>query len=282
MLDSTDFISPELAKRLRIFQAGGAFISVLTGAGISAASGVPTFRGAEGYWVVGSRNYQPQEISTLAMFEQQPLEVWKWFLFRKTMCAKARPNDGHHAIVELEGIFCDRFRLITQNVDGLHQQAGSSAERLLSIHGDLLHTRCGNLCTSNLYEFPDIEKDRGEDLTAAEIERLKCPACGDFLRPHVLWFDETYNEPFYKLDTTLAAANRTGLLIIVGTSGATNLPYQIVDGLLRKPDVTLIDINIEESSLFGKMLDGAPNGFPIVAESSVILKELARFFQNAV
>ncbi|MCR9145144.1 MAG: hypothetical protein NXI24_23100 [bacterium] len=275
-----DLISSALAARLREFQASGALLSVLTGAGISAASGIPTFRGKEGYWVVGSRNYQPQEISTLDMFERQPLEVWKWFLFRKTMCAKARPNDGHHAIVELERIFGDRFRLITQNVDGLHQAAGSSEERLLSIHGDLRHARCSDLCSFDLYEFPEIPKQRGEDLTPAEIERLRCPQCGEYLRPHVLWFDETYNEPFYKLDTTLAAAGRTGLLVIVGTSGATNLPFRIVDGLLRNSKVTLIDINIEEDSLFGKMLAPHENGFPIVAESSAALGELVRFFRT--
>ncbi|MEQ9366688.1 MAG: Sir2 family NAD-dependent protein deacetylase, partial [Leptospirales bacterium] len=182
MGQASEWITADLAARLRAFQAGDALLSVLTGAGISAASGIPTFRGEEGYWVVGSRNYQPREISTLSMFQERPLEVWKWFLFRRTMSTDARPNEGHHAIVELERIFGDRFRLITQNVDGLHQAAGSSEDRLLSIHGDLRHTRCGDLCTSDLYEFPDIPKQRGEDLTPAEIERLKCPACGEFLR----------------------------------------------------------------------------------------------------
>ncbi len=271
---TTSSIPDLLVERLKTFRRDSSLLSVLTGAGISAASGIPTFRGKEGYWVVGSRNYQPQEISTLAMFEELPLEVWKWFLFRKTACAQARPNEGHLALVELEELFADRFRLITQNVDGLHQAAGSSEERTLSIHGDLRRARCSDLCTDQLYAFPEIPKQRGEDLSPAEIERLKCPACGEYLRPHVLWFDEYYNEEFYKLDTTLAAAARTGLLIIVGTSGATNLPYRIVTGLLRNPDAILIDVNIEENSLFGDMVAEHPNGFRIVGESSVVLREL--------
>ncbi|MFH1625115.1 MAG: Sir2 family NAD-dependent protein deacetylase, partial [Pseudomonadota bacterium] len=101
------------------FKESDGNLTVLTGAGISAESGIPTFRGKEGYWTIGSKEYRPEEMATLRMFLQDPFEVWQWYLYRRTVCANAHPNSGHTAIVELERIFRDRFCLITQNVDGL-------------------------------------------------------------------------------------------------------------------------------------------------------------------
>ncbi len=98
-------------------------LTVMTGAGISAESGIPTFRGPEGYWTVGSRSYHPQEMATFAMFRRRPDDVWQWYLHRATVCHQAEPNTGHIAIVALETLFGDRFTLITQNVDGLHLRA---------------------------------------------------------------------------------------------------------------------------------------------------------------
>src|SRR5512136_588391 len=95
-------------------------VVVLTGAGISAESGIPTFRGQEGYWVVGSRNYMPTQMATHEMFEQNPDEVWRWYLYRFGVCRDAQPNAGHRAIVVLEEALGDRFTLVTQNIDGLH------------------------------------------------------------------------------------------------------------------------------------------------------------------
>ena len=103
-------------------------ITVLTGAGISAESGIPTFRGRDGYWTIGSKEYHPQEMATFHMFTRRPLDVWAWYLYRKTVCAEAVPNAGHRALVELETLFLDRFCLITQNVDGLHLRAGNTPE----------------------------------------------------------------------------------------------------------------------------------------------------------
>lgn len=166
-------------------------ITILTGAGVSAESDIPTFRGPEGYWTVGSRNYQPQEIGTYAMFLQNPQEVWKWFLFRRGICQAANPNPGHLAIAEMEKLLRDRFTLITQNVDGLHIRAGNRSERTYQVHGNLNYMRCSKACSMPIHPMPDEipSKKRDEDISEAEWELLRCPECGDITRPHVLLWD---------------------------------------------------------------------------------------------
>ncbi|HTL34091.1 MAG TPA: Sir2 family NAD-dependent protein deacetylase, partial [Kofleriaceae bacterium] len=104
-------------------------VLVLTGAGVSAESGIPTFRGKEGYWTVGAREYHPQELATHDAFERMPWEVWAWYLYRRGVCRAAEPNAAHQAIVRWDAALGARFGLITQNVDGLHRRAGSPAER---------------------------------------------------------------------------------------------------------------------------------------------------------
>src|SRR5262245_34496521 len=99
-------------------------VIVLTGAGVSAESGIPTFRGKEGYWTVGAREYHPQELATHAAFEAMPLEVWAWYLYRRGVCRAAAPNPAHAAIAAIERALGNRFVLVTQNVDGLHLRAG--------------------------------------------------------------------------------------------------------------------------------------------------------------
>jgi len=210
-------------------RSGPGPIVFLTGAGISAESGIPTFRGEEGYWRVGSRNYQPQELATFAAFSNMPEEVWAWYLFRRATCRAAEPNAGHLALVELERSLGDRFLLITQNVDGLHLRAGNTTARTYQIHGNLDSTRCAAECTPKLYETPaDFTSwEKGRALDAAARERLHCPRCGSWLRPHVLWFDECYDETWYRFESSMAAARACSILVVVGTSGATNLPMQV-------------------------------------------------------
>src|SRR5512144_3067857 len=139
-------MEPKLAELLAGVRARSGNVVALTGAGISAESGIPTFRGAEGYWVVGSRNYMPQEMATRAMFERDPAEVWRWYLYRFGVCKDARPNDGHRALAALERALGDAFALVTQNIDGLHVRAGSSRERTFEIHGDAGLVRCADEC----------------------------------------------------------------------------------------------------------------------------------------
>ena len=218
-------------------------VVVLTGAGISAESGIPTFRGPEGYWTVGSRNYQPSEIGTLAAFERMPREVWRWYLFRRTVCRGARPNTAHLALADLEAHLGDRFDLITQNVDGLHLRAGNSDARTHRIHGQLDRMRSATGDPPGLFPMPDDlpDFDRETPLDDATWAALVCPN-GARARPHVLWFDEYYDEVHYRAETALAAAKAADLLIVVGTSGSTSLPHACAK-LAEDNGAAIVDIN---------------------------------------
>jgi NAD-dependent deacetylase len=271
----------QLNQRLCEFAAGSGRITVLTGAGISAESGIPTFRGPEGYWTVGSREYQPQEMATLSMFRQQPEAVWAWYLYRLRVCRQALPNAGHQALVELETRFADRFTLITQNVDGLHLRAGNSPKRTFQIHGNIFSMRCANACTPEILPLPDeVEgKDRGEPLTDADRHQLRCPACGGWSRPHVLWFDETYNEEHFRFVSSLQVAAETDLLLIVGTAGATNLPNQVA-WQAHQRRATIIDVNIEENPF--SRLARSGGGFFVQAPAAAALPRLVKQLTETV
>ncbi len=233
-----------LAIILDTAAVGEGRIVVLTGAGISAESGIPTFRGEEGYWVANSRHYRPQELATLAAFENDPEVVWPWYLFRRSTCRSAHPNPGHLALVQLEEAFGDRFVLVTQNVDGLHLRAGNSLERTYQIHGNIDYMRCSKECSGALIEVPEgLEPwNRGDRLEDAHRELLRCPACGALTRPHVLWFDECYDEARYRFQSSLASVLDAELLLVIGTAGATNLPTQMAR-LAAQRSVPIIDIN---------------------------------------
>jgi NAD-dependent deacetylase len=248
-------------------------VLVLTGAGISAESGIPTFRGQDGYWVVGSRNYVPQELATHAMFEEQPEEVWRWYLARFGATVGAEPNAGHLALAELERAFGDRFTLVTQNIDGLHRRAGS--ERVLAIHGDAAWVRCAAECGAGLSPLPDLgRRDERTPLSGADRRALSCPRCGAWLRPHVLWFDECYDEPHYRMESALRAASDAELLLVVGTSGATNLPMQI-GRLAFSRGAALVDVNPEENP-FSLLAERAANGFAVRGPASERLPGIVR------
>jgi NAD-dependent deacetylase len=250
-------LEPRLAELLEEVRGARGRVVALTGAGISAESGIPTFRGADGYWVVGSRNYVPQEMATREMFDQAPDEVWRWYLYRFGVCKDARPNAGHEALVSLERALGDRFLLVTQNIDGLHRRAGS--ERVFCIHGDAAYVRCAADCGLGVVDLPPLGARGPAPLTPAERAALTCPRCGGWLRPHVLWFDECYDEDNYRLDSTLRAATAAELLLVVGTSGATNLPMQIGQLVYRR-GAAIVDVNPEENP-FAELAARAPRGF---------------------
>lgn len=267
-----------LQERLTDFYAKTRKLTILTGAGLSADSGIPTFRDKDGFWTVGSANYMPEEMGTFKMFSEKPLEVWKWFLYRNTICSKATPNVGHFAIRDLENIFTDRFKLITQNVDGLHFKAQTSRDKTYLIHGTLEKTRCGSECSNELYPFPDFAFDKGDELTTEQIEKLRCTKCDNYLRPHVLWFDERYNEKYFRLDSSLRTAKETGLLLIIGTSGATSLPQRIVESVLSRQGI-IIDINPNEN-YFSEIAKKKKNGYSLNGKSSDILPEFVELFKS--
>ena len=261
-----------LAALLEEFRGRGGPLCVLTGAGISAESGVPTFRGPEGYWKVGSENYHPQTLATQRMFRQQPREVWRWYLYRSTVCRRATPNAGHTALVRLEQKLAGRFVLVTQNVDGLHTRAGSRAP--YEIHGNIDRYRCSARCSDRTHrlpeEFPAIERDT--PLADEVFASLRCPDCGEPARPHVLWFDECYEESLFRSQTAYAAAAAAALLVVVGTSGSTNLPMQIGAHCARA-GTPMIDVNLIDNP-FGQLAE-ASGGLTVRAPAAEVLPRIA-------
>jgi NAD-dependent deacetylase len=214
---------------------GSGLILVLTGAGISAESGIPTFRGEEGYWRIGSRNYFPEELATRAAFARMPDQIWGWYLYRRSVCRAAQPNAAHLALVRLERALAERgtghLLLVTQNVDGLHLRAGSSLESTYQIHGNIDYMRALHDRDPRTFPLPKelgTRWERGRPIGPAERALLVSPVDGTPTRPHVLWFDESYDEPHFRFESTLAAVERAALVLVVGTSGSTNLPTLVV------------------------------------------------------
>ncbi len=256
-------------------------ISFLVGAGISAESGIPTFRGKDGFWVVGSKNYRAQEIGTKRYFNVAAYEVLKFYLYRKSLTEFAKPNTSHYKLVSIEKLLQDQFALISQNVDGLHKKAGSSPDRTYLIHGNHDFMRCGDDCSSELYPFPAEIKLRNRSKTQlleSEISLLKCPKCGEELRPHVLWFDEEYDEKFFKKDTVLRISKSTGVLFVIGTSGETNLPQIVSKNVLANSGI-VIEVNITDS-YFSELLATKKNGISIRSKSSPFLIKLEQYIRK--
>lgn len=271
--------SDALRAELSDFAQADGQLTILTGAGISAESGIPTFRGKEGYWTVGSKEYHPENLATYAAFRHMPDDIWAWYLYRRSVCRQAEPNSGHMALVELEAYFGDRFTLITQNVDGLHLRAGNSLERTFQIHGNVDYMRCANACSRDIYPIPDgiLPKTKDASLTDTDRELLICPRCDGLTRPHVLWFDEFYDEAFYRFNSSLAVAEETDLLIIIGTSGATNLPVQVALQVYHSGG-TIINIDPNEN-LFGEFASEG-DGYFLQGASGEVLPRLAKILQG--
>jgi NAD-dependent deacetylase len=193
-------------------------------------------------------------MATHAMFARDPAEVWRWYLYRFGVCREAEPNEGHRALVAIDRALGERFTLVTQNIDGLHLRAGATPSRTYAIHGDAALVRCAGGC-AGLLPLPDLgARAGGAPLTVEDRARLSCPRCGGWLRPHVLWFDEYYDEENYRADSALAVARRAELLLVVGTSGATNLPAQIGEIAWRR-GIPIVDVNPEDNPFAGLAAD---------------------------
>ena len=254
--------------------AGQGPIVFLTGAGISAESGIPTFRGAEGYWRVGSRNYQPTEMATAAAFASMPQEVWRWYLFRRGVCRAAAPNVAHLALFGLEQRLGERFLLVTQNVDGLHLRAGNSPERTFQIHGNIDFCRCSHGCLPAVRPLPaalPVDWTKERPLSDVELTALRC-GCGDWLRPHVLWFDESYDEPRYRYVSALRAAETAAALIVVGTSGATTLPTRMCE-MVAARGIPFIVVD-PEPTVFSALAEQSAGGQFLRGSASAVLPSL--------
>ena len=210
---------PEVKARL----AGARAVTVLTGAGISADSGVPTFRGADGLW----RNHRAEELATPEAFARNPRLVWEWYNWRRELIATKIPNAAHHALVELERRV-ERFWLITQNVDGLHPAAGS--RNLSEIHGNIWKVRCT--------QCRQVHANREVPLPLLP----HCPACGGLLRPHIVWFGESLDPD--DLDRSTAAVGSCEVLLIIGTSGVVH-PAASFAALARQAGAFVAEINLD-------------------------------------
>ena len=241
-------LDEKLLKVLEKARDSSGLIVFLTGAGVSAESGIPTFRGEEGYWTHGSQVYRPEELARWSTFASDPELVWPWYLYRRSICRDADPNPAHMALACIEDELGDRFALITQNVDGLHLRAGNTLQRTWQIHGNIDYMRCSRACNPQLFPMPDIRGVApGSSFDHAWKAQLSCPMCGSWARPHVLWFDESYDEANYRYHSSRQAAFDACLLVVAGTSGATNLPNMVAEICLSR-GTPIIDINPQENT----------------------------------
>jgi NAD-dependent deacetylase len=236
-------IEPALADALRAARR----VAALTGAGISAESGVPTFRDAQtGIWA----QFDPLELATPTAFARDPKRVWDWYAWRRELVGKAAPNAGHVALAAIERRV-PHFLLATQNVDGLHAKAGSRA--LVELHGNLGRVKCAEGCgVVEQWAEPD------DDLPP------RCPHCRAFLRPDVVWFEEML--PADALERASGAAGECDLFLVIGTSAevypAAALPHRAKDA-----GALVVEVNVDRTPVtrIADFVLRAPSGVALPA-----------------
>ena len=232
----------EAARKL----AAAQFVTALTGAGISAESGIPIFRGAGGLW----NNYRPEDLATPQAFAVNPRLVWEWYGWRQGLIAKAEPNAGHGALAALERRL-PGFTLVTQNVDGLHARAGS--EDPIELHGSIWKVRCTRC-------------DKERTLSEPVEEPPHCGDCGALERPGVVWFGESLPEDAF--EAALSAVRRAEVLLVVGTSGIVQPAASLVE-VGRSRGAFVIEVNPEASP-------GGRNRIALAGPAGTILPALVQ------
>jgi len=239
-----------LSQTLRQLLRNSESVCVLTGAGISAESGVPTFRGADGLW----KKFRPEELANFDAFIRNPQLVWEWYTYRRTLIENVVPNPGHAALARIEECFSD-FTLVTQNVDDLHRRAGS--KHILELHGNIMKSYCIDCGTRD--EQPDF---------SAENKVPHCKACGGLVRPDVVWFGEML--PHDVFEEAERAAQRCAVFLSVGTSGIV-YPAASLPMTAKRAGAYTIEVNIErteQSRLFDEGLFGKSGEIlPPIADS---------------
>lgn len=220
-------------------------VVVLTGAGISAESGVPTFRGQDGLW----KSYHAEDLARPDAFEAHPELVWEFYNWRRELVSKCKPNPAHFALAEMERQI-PNFLLITQNVDGLHSKAGS--KKLIEMHGSLWQVKC-TVCTyarEDFSELPDLPE---------------CPTCGHLLRPGVVWFGEPLVPGVLKV--AIDQISKADVFISIGTSSLVQ-PAASFSQLAKDHGALTIEINLEPTPNTGLM------DFALHGKAGDILPEL--------
>ena len=217
--------SHELVDRL----AKAQHVAVLTGAGISAESGIPTFRDPGGLW----QQFKPEELANIRAFLKNPKLVQGWYAHRRSVAEEKKPNAGHDALAALEALVPD-FLLITQNVDNLHQRAGS--ENIAELHGNITRSYC-----------IDCEREATvADLQNAAEGQAICPDCSGYFRPDVVWFGEML--PENEITRADAAARRADVFLSIGTSAVVH-PAAGLPILAREFGAYVAEINVEPSAI---------------------------------
>jgi NAD-dependent deacetylase len=215
----------EVSEKLRELLAADLPVAVLTGAGVSAESGVPTFRGDEGLW----KKFKPEELANVDAFLANPDLVWNWYQYRREIIGKVEPNQGHFSLARMEERLSD-FTLITQNVDDLHRRAGS--RNILELHGNIVRNKC--IKCSRQYE------------TLTDSEEVPECECGGLIRPDVVWFGEML--PQDVIHQAYLAAENASVFLSIGTSALVQ-PAASLPVMAKNRGAYLVEINVEPTVL---------------------------------
>lgn len=229
---------PDLGRAAELLRSAGRIV-VVTGAGVSAESGVPTFRGEKGLW----RDHRPEELATPAAFRRDPRLVWEWYQWRRSLVSECSPNPAHRALAELQ--VRSGAAVLTQNVDGLHALALEEAEPtgrveapLLEVHGSLFRVRC-SVCSWKVPRREPVD-------ASAEASLPRCPACGALVRPDVVWFGEALDRGV--LEDSFRIASSADACLVVGTSAVVQ-PAASLPLATQRAGGVVVEVNPEPTPL---------------------------------
>jgi NAD-dependent deacetylase len=240
-----------ISDRLKSLLTKNTKVAVLTGAGISAESGVPTFRGEEGLW----KKFKPEELATFDAFMANPQLVWEWYEYRRKIIQEIKPNPGHVALVGFQNHF-DKFDLITQNVDGLHHQAGSM--NVVELHGNIRKNKC--IQCGKKYESLE---------GTTEGTPPRCP-CGGNIRPDVVWFGEML--PQDAINYAFATSQQCDLFFCVGTSAVVH-PAASLPLMAKRGGAYVVEVNISPTEI-SHLVDES-----LMGKSGEILPSVVKFLK---
>ncbi len=217
----------ELAREVSKIVKKADYVIAFTGAGVSAESGIPTFRGRGGLW----EKFKPEELATPEAFQRNPKLVWEWYKWRMEIIFNAKPNPAHIVLAKMEHIGILKA-LITQNIDGLHQRAGS--RRVIELHGNIWRVKC-------------MRCDYRGRLTKPPREvPIYCPRCNSLLRPDVVWFGEPLPQTAW--EQAVVEASIADVMIVIGTSGVV-MPAGMLPWITKRKGGKIIEVNIEHSAI---------------------------------